>query len=493
MASLLRSRFNILVPLRHGRTLAYNAMSGATAVWEQADVDVFDRIERGEDSDDAPATVDDLLYGGFVVRDGLDEVTLLRQQYEATRRDPSRMVLTIAPTLLCNFGCDYCFQGADKPAGSMPPDVQDAVVALVTRAAPSLRRLHVAWYGGEPLLAQAVVESLSERLIAVTEAGGIAYDATIVTNGYKLTAAVARALADRRVTGAQITLDGAADEHDRRRYRLGGGGSFARILANMKAVIDEVPFHLSIRVNIDSRNAGSVYELLDELVRQGFARRKNFGVYFAPVEAITEGCHSVVDDCMSKSAYGQLETELARYAFDVGLAALPYPPRFRGVCGALRPKGYVVLPSGDVHKCWDTVASPDQRVGTVFDMDALATDERTLRWEQWSPFDNATCRSCTILPNCAGSCAHKFLNPDQTRGEAGSLPCPSWKYNINERLLLMAERSGAITADDYEPEQARTKSEAICSTSPLSIDPKARARQVFLPLLRPNPAPPHGA
>jgi uncharacterized protein len=464
MVTLALSRFNIIVPLRNGRALAYNSMSHATAVWDRAESDVFDRVGRGEEISDE-ATVSDLLYGGFVVRAGFDELALLRQRYEATRNDPSRMVLTIAPTLMCNFGCDYCFQGVDKPAGRMAPEVQDAVVALVSRAAPALKRLHVAWYGGEPLLAQPVIDALSQRLIAACEGASVAYDASIVTNGYKLTAGVAAALVARKVVGAQITLDGARDQHDCRRHRLGGGGSFDRIIANLKAVLDETPLSLSIRVNIDSRNAGSIHDLLDELARQGLGRRKNFGVYFAPVEAITEGCHNVVGDCMSKAAYGKLEAQLTRYAFDAGLCALPYPPRFRGVCGALRPKGFVVLPNGDIHKCWDTVASPEQKVGTILDIDALATDKRALRWTQWSPFDNAACLNCKILPNCVGSCAHKFLNPDQTLGEAGSLPCPSWKYNINERLLFTAERNGAITADDYEAEQIKTNSSAICSVA----------------------------
>lgn len=465
MGSLVQSRFNTVVPLRQGRNLVYNSMSQATAVWDRAESEIFERIGRGEEVDPAQATVAELLYGGFIVRSEFDELAAIRQRYEAFRGDPSRMVLTIAPTLMCNFGCDYCFQGANKPAGNMSTMVQDAIVNFVKRGAPSVKRLHVAWYGGEPLLAPAVIESLSDRLIAVCDAHSVAYDAMIVTNGYHLTLPAARALAARRVAGAQITLDGGAAEHDRRRFRLGGGGSFDRIVANMKSVVGEVPLAISVRINIDSRNSASVYELLDELGRQGFARRKNFGVYFAPVEAMTEGCHNVAGDCMSKSAYGQLETELTRYAFDAGLAGLPYPPRFRGVCGALRPKGFVVLPNGDLHKCWDTVALPDQKVGTIFDPGALEGDARVLRWEQWSPFDNDTCTSCKILPSCTGSCAHKFLNPAQTLGEAGSLPCPSWKFNLNERLLLTAERKGSISADDYEPEQIRTNSSAICSGS----------------------------
>ena len=403
-----------------------------------------------------------MLYGGFVVRAGTNELEILRRQYYASRNNPSGMVLTIAPTLMCNFGCDYCFQGHNKPRGSMQPDVQDAVFALVARAAPTIKHLHIAWYGGEPLLAPAVIASLSDRVISLCDQRGIAFDAMIVTNGYKLDANTARSLHTRRVKAAQITLDGAARDHDRRRVRLGGGPSFARILENLRAIVDAVPLRISIRINIDSRNKASVFELLDELHAQNFGNRNNFSVYFAPVEAITADCHAVVNACMSKADYGQLEAELTRHAFDAGLTSLPYPPRFRGICGALKPKGFVVLPNGDIHKCWDTVSMPQRKVGTIFDVEALRTDDRVLRWMRWSPFDNGVCTHCKILPNCAGACAHKFINRDETLGEAASLPCPSWKYNIKERLVLMAERSGAIAPSDIDPDQVRTNSTEIC-------------------------------
>ncbi len=451
-----------MVPLRAGRILVYNSMSGGTAIWEKTEAEVFQSIERGQAADVANRTVSELLYGGFVVRPEINELEILRTQYEAIRNDPSKMILTIAPTLMCNFGCDYCFQGQNKPGGFMGPEVQDAIIALLSRAAPTIKRLHIAWYGGEPLLAPAVIASLSDRVISICDQRGIAFDAMIVTNGYNLTVKVARSLYTRRVKTAQITLDGAARDHDQRRTRLGGGPSFARIVKNLRAVVDDVALRISIRINIELRNKGSIYELLDELCALGFGKRRNFSVYFAPVEAITAGCHCVVNKCMSKADYGQLEAELTRYAFNAGLTSLPYPPRFRGVCGALTPKGFVVLPNGDLHKCWDTVSMPQCKVGTIFDVDALRTDDRVLRWARWTPFENGVCTHCKILPNCAGSCAHKFLNTDQTLGEAASLPCPSWKYNIKERLLLMAERSGAISPGDFDLEQVKTNSAEIC-------------------------------
>jgi uncharacterized protein len=226
-----------------------------------------------------------------------------------------------------------------------------------------------------------------------------------------------------------------------------------------------------------------VRRLLDHLRERGFANRKNFGVYLAPVEAITEGCHNVADVCISKFDYGQLEVELTRYAFQAGLTSLPYPPRFRGICGAVRPNALVIGPNGDVHKCWDTVAIPERRVGTVFDLDRLETDQRVLQWTQWTPFQNETCSTCKILPNCAGSCPHKFINPEAALGEAGRLPCPSWKYNINERLIMMAERVGAVKRDDYDAADIRTDPKTICSVPyPEIFTARRGPSPMFVPL-----------
>jgi uncharacterized protein len=480
VTALVASRYNILVPLRAGRTLAFNGASGALAIWTEDETDVYSRVGVA-DGDSPDPVLRSLAYGGFILRDDIDEVKALRQRYDAVRDDSRQMILTIAPTMVCNFGCDYCFQGIDKPSGTMSADVQDAIVALVARTS-DLKRLHVAWYGGEPLLAAGVIDSFSTRLISTASEMGLDYDAMIVTNGYRLTQAVARMLVTRRVRTAQVTLDGAAEDHDQRRHRLGGGGSFDRIIDNLQAVVAEVPeLHISVRVNVDARNVDGLRALLALLVSRGFARRPHFDLYFAPVEAITEGCHSVSDSCLSKAEYARLETELMALAFDAGLSSLPYPPRMRGICGALRPNGFVVLPTGDVHKCWDTVAMPHLKVGTVFRPDELRSDARSSEWSQWSPFENAVCSACKILPNCAGSCAHKFINQTQTRGEAAVLPCPSWKDSINERLVLRAERTGVISSGDYDSAAIRTDRRELCPTEhePGSIGTARRRLPLF--------------
>jgi uncharacterized Fe-S cluster-containing radical SAM superfamily protein len=170
-----------------------------------------------------------------------DELAALERQYRAHRFDPRALILTIAPTLACNFGCDYCFQGQDKSNETMSPAVQDAIVALVERAAARIKVMGVAWYGGEPLIRRPVIEALSDRLIALCDARGIHYEASMVTNGYFLDAEAARSLHQRRVKQVQVTLDGAPHHHDARRVLLSGKPTFARIVDNLKAVVEAAP------------------------------------------------------------------------------------------------------------------------------------------------------------------------------------------------------------------------------------------------------------
>lgn len=218
-----------------------------------------------------------------------------------------------------------------------------------------------------------------------------------------------------------------------------------------------MPIAVSIRVNIDERNKDGIMNLIDDLAERGLAGKSNLKMYFSPVETNTQGCHSVSELTMKKMDYGELEARLNRYAFRKGLISMPYPPRFLGICSALRPNDYIIVPSGDVHKCWDTVSFPDKRVGTLYDMDKLLGRQNFNHqlWENFDPFKNEICKSCKLLPSCSSYCAHKFVYVGDSAGDS-ILPCPSLKFSINERLILKAEMEGYISRDDYDPDEIKT-------------------------------------
>ena len=471
MVPAVESRYNVFIALSEGRKLAYNAYSEALSLLEPTDIAAFDKIVVEGQLDPTDPVMVELARGGFVVPRDVDELELLETEYRKMRYEARHPILTVMTTTSCNFGCDYCFQGADKPHEVMGPEVRAATAKWVQDLAeggpegdgPGITGFGAAWYGGEPLLKPEVIDDLSARFVAIAEAHKVRYEAGIVTNGWYLDAKMAKRLYAGQTRWAQVTLDGYRREHDGRRHLLGGQKTFDRLVDNVCEVVETDTLRISIRVNIDARNQEGIYELIDELAAKGLAGKPNFGLYFAPVEALTDGCHNVADVTMTKDHYGDLEAKLYRYGLSKRIVGLPYPKRFHGVCGAVRPQGVVIMPNGDVHKCWDTVSMPHYKVGTIFEPEKLAQHPMHKRWMDWTPFTNETCRNCKILPTCAGSCAYKFVHATHTRGEAATLPCPSWKYNLAERLLVTAEARGVITVQDRTEQTLALKPSDLCT------------------------------
>ncbi len=452
----LPSRFNCLVPLKDNQVLACNTFYGSFAKWGNKDLDVYQSLSKGTVPLDDPIALE-FLTGGFAVSSSDNEMQRLEKYYRSVRFNPGVMNLTLVPTLNCNFACDYCFQGQGKPKGMMQPEVVEAVSPQLEQAAPTLNRLQVCWYGGETTLAAgSFIEPLSDRLMDLCKEKKIAYNAFMVTNGFLYTKEMASRLLKKRINTVQVTLDGPPEYHDTRRCLLAGGPTYEKIVGNLIEITNTLPVTIMIRVNIDERNKDKVRALADDLAVRGLGRKPKFRVYFAPVRASTEGCHSCSEITMLNAAYGRLEADLYRYTIEKGLSSLPQPPMLLGNCQAVRPKGMIVLPNGDLHKCWDTVGSNTLRTGTIFDLDNFYKGDAHQKWMQWTPFKEDACKACNILPSCVGFCAYKHLFGNLARGEMATVPCPSWKFNINERLFLRAEKKGVVTRDLWDETHSPT-------------------------------------
>ncbi len=263
------SRYNIWVA-EGPRSYVYNSCSGRTVAVPTAERDPIRRFVAGDDA--APADVAlmrDLIAGRMLIPDDADELELLRRRYATTRRNADRFQLTVVTSLGCNFDCPYCFEA--KHPSLLQDAVQERLLRLVDRKLPAIRSLSVLWYGGEPLVGLPALLGLSDELLARAAAAGVAYDASIITNGYLLTAEVAGQLRDRGVSRAQVTLDGPPEVHDLRRPLAGGRGTFATLLANITAVAGILD--VTVRVNLDAGNAGAYPRLLEILAGAGLAAR----------------------------------------------------------------------------------------------------------------------------------------------------------------------------------------------------------------------------
>src|SRR5262245_50079579 len=93
--------------------------------------------------------------------------------------------LILLPTEQCNFRCTYCYE--DFSIGSMSSDTIQGIKRLIDSRLDGLRALSVSWFGGEPLLARAVIEDISEHIVRATaDRPNLHYEGDVTTNGYLL-------------------------------------------------------------------------------------------------------------------------------------------------------------------------------------------------------------------------------------------------------------------------------------------------------------------
>ncbi|HZI93690.1 MAG TPA: radical SAM protein, partial [Patescibacteria group bacterium] len=309
------SRYNRIFQAEDGTWLAFNSWSTALAAIESEDLSFIQALLAGpgEVACDTPRKRElreHLVRGHFLIEDEVDELAQMKVDILKDRFRTDMMALTIAPTLDCNFRCDYCYE--EHLRVTMSAAVQQALVRFTEQRCATIANLQVCWFGGEPMLPTAfpVVEQLSRRFLDLTRSRGIGYAAEIVTNGYFLDREKVDLLKTLGVQTIQVTLDGPPVIHDRRRILLGGQGTFWRIMDNMKQVAGMLP--IKLRINVDRRNAGATIDLLEVLAREGIADKVH--PYIAQVTPGGTACGNIVESCFNGPDFAMTAVELYREA-----------------------------------------------------------------------------------------------------------------------------------------------------------------------------------
>ena len=91
-----------------------------------------------------------LYKNGFIVPSDIDEISKLQYFYDSQFYDQSNLTITLLPTLRCNFACPYCFENEHTKEMSLI-DI-DLFFKAVNSILSPIKNLHIALFGGEPLL-----------------------------------------------------------------------------------------------------------------------------------------------------------------------------------------------------------------------------------------------------------------------------------------------------------------------------------------------------
>ncbi len=384
------SRFNIYYE-DGDSSFAANTMTGTCVMLDREELA---NLKGAAYSSFPEGDLEELRRQGLIVEDGIDEVNLLRYAFNNSRYNLKSSVLTIAPTLECNFRCTYCYEHSHM--GVMDEATQEAVILFIKKliTEKDIKNLHIGWYGGEPLLYPAIIEHVATEAIKLCDENKVKYTSSIITNGYLMTPQVQEVLRKARVTRIQITLDGDEESHNKKRILKGGQGTYDKVVDSIRSLAD-TEFKVNVRVNIDKDNIDK-YEHVKEL----FAGLSNITCYPAKITVEKTESGAQQNACFK---CGEFDEFYAKIPLEGRISISPSI----SICTADQPDSYVIAPSGHLMKCFNDVCDESMAVGHVCDPEftgAFATAFYMGR----DPFTEPECSDCPYIPQCYGGCANEY-------------------------------------------------------------------------------------
>lgn len=366
---------------------------------------------------------------GFIVDSHETEINKYRYIYYNKMFDRRSLAVTIAPTMCCNFGCGYCFEGTHKTMPTMKKPVEDAIVDYLVKQSEN-KNIAINWFGGEPLLAFGVIHSVCSRL----NDAGVEFVSSMVTNGSLLTADVAANLEPLHLTHLQITLDGTAATHDKRRFYKGGKPSFADIIANIHSLMSLADVQLTIQVGVDNTNP-SAYEDLYEYMQGEFNEEMQSG-------RIAIGCNNI----QNRTGFDRTGVCMTdRQLFEKGAEAVAegrYPELMTKMPGKSLPCMYrcgnqpVIDPEGNIYRCLEHLGKRKMSIGNITDGKISFGKLADMTFFA-DPFDDDECRHCAVLPVCGGGCPNDIAN---CKDRSHKTYCSIYKNYLADMLPVLYDR-----------------------------------------------------
>jgi len=363
-----------------------------------------------------------LIDNGFLLNKETDELEILKDRLSRCRRGERALGIGIAPTMNCNFRCIYCYQ--DHEAIDMPISLQDAVLRYTEKNIHEREYLRISWFGGEPLLRIDILEYMTNQFLKLCKENSVHFIGDITTNGYLLSQNTSKILRAIEISSIQITLDGPAEAHDKRRFLKGKKPTFDKILRNLfdaANIFDQI----IIRINIDKQNYSRISNLLDDLI----GIRKKITLAFRPATS-TRTPEKREPWCLTPHSFLSLDRKLNNLALEKGFqTARGYAIPGTSFCSGYQKNSFIVDPHGGIHRCPVCVGREQDRFGVLLEQGEIKIIEGLqTQWDQWDPFQDQECRQCKALPICMGGCLW-FLGHDKEK----TLQC-SLKDNLIQSL-----------------------------------------------------------
>jgi uncharacterized protein len=437
------SYFNLLFQYnKEGDCLLYNTIESSLIKIEKRKVAKTKELLKYGTSNDQLA-VELFTRLGYLIPNRKDELCELSIRNLNARYNNRKLLITVLPTFACNLKCIYCFEGTLKKYIDMNKCVQNKIFELVKALAPYNDKVHVAWFGGEPLLRFDIVSSLSKKLIELCKKENVEYSSNLVTNGTLLSKDIVKELIKYKFNHIQVTIDGDKDIHNERRPFNKNMRSFQPIFKNLQLLLTMVKndnnFKITLRTNIDKNNVEHIIPILKKLKSIDLHDKLKI-----KISKVTE-TPAYNLPCLKTTHFVKHKLELLDQINDLGFKnnSVSLPKQIQVGCSAEISTSFVIGPTGELYKCTRDVGIQANIIGNIKDFDIkLGVGEKNPEYcYKYLLFDatkNKKCKNCKLLPICFGGCAKKRIDNN------GIPVCDEIKYSLKKILQKYAkEKLGA--------------------------------------------------
>ncbi|MBU7013400.1 MAG: SPASM domain-containing protein [Theionarchaea archaeon] len=411
-----RSQYCFIIPFRED-FLVYNTLNGSLTV---IDSEMYDVLMTGKGS---PEIIEALSKQGLLIEDTGQEMNLIQASLEQKkwclpstgyRGSPLGRVafLNFIVTHECNLNCRYCYRNSSACTGHMSKKVAERGVTFAeNQIVRGIDTLFVSLYGGEPLLNQECITSLTETLQEACSEAGISLLIKLFTNGTLLTPEGLDNLSQFTVADIHITFDAPEYYHHTRRVFPDETSSLQSVVEGAQCVEDH-GMNLIMRINVWEDNIITFLEMLRE------AGLEKAHTYFGTVTPRMDYCTHYY------SSYGypgtsDLFSEVMEMAAHKGFTTLPFGIGvYFSLCAGITDWFHIINVDGRVYKCMSLVGDTRHAVGSLNSRGSLDKTPAYYSWMARNPLAITECKACVMLPRCMGGCPAIALR------EKGTLDAP---------------------------------------------------------------------
>ncbi|MGV4438773.1 radical SAM protein [Ornithobacterium rhinotracheale] len=344
---------------------------------------------------------DTLIDKGIIVNDSVDELQLVKDLRAKVDFNKETFLLTINPTMNCNFKCWYCYESHIK--NSKLDDINlKKIQSFIDNKVKNkeLKYFRLSWFGGEPLLYYSknvfpIIKYAYNRCIE----NNVSFSCSFTTNGYLINDKMIQDFKKYGVKGFQITLDGNEEEHNKVRYVSKSRGSYREIINNIFKLCRN-NFHVSLRINYTKDKLDTVKDIYNDVLALEKSYRKNMKVDFQRV-------WQTEDTFESRQKVIELMNLFSTKGFRVS-SVISNVDSVRNSCYADKSNQATINYDGNVFKCTARNFDKQNREGVL-------TEEGQIRWNDKyynrlnAKFKNPPCLTCRLLPICNGGCSQQAL------------------------------------------------------------------------------------